>query len=74
MATLMSAVAVIPTAMWATVRRRRPQLAQARWGLSSLANPLTSLAYQIGLDTSLEITDTGTQTWLSTITLAEVTP
>jgi hypothetical protein len=72
--TLMTALAVIPTAMWATVRRRRPRLAQARWGLSFQDSPLMSLAYQIGSDTSLEITGTGMQTWLPTITLAGVIP
>lgn len=71
--TLMTALAVIPTAMWATVRRRQPRLAQTRWGLSFQASPLMSLVYQIGSDTSLEITGTGTQTWLPMITLAGVT-
>jgi hypothetical protein len=33
-----------------------------------------NLAYQIGLGTSLEITGTGTQTWLLTITLVAATP
>jgi hypothetical protein len=73
MATLMTTIVVIPTAMWVTVRRRRPRLAQTRWGLASPASPLTSLVYRIGSDTSLEITDTGMQTWLPTITLVAAT-
>jgi hypothetical protein len=74
MATLMTAIVAIHTAMWATVRRRRPRLAQTRWGLPSPASPLMNLAYQIGSGTSLEITGTGTQTWLPTITLVAATP
>ena len=62
MATLMTAIVVIHTVMLATVRRRRSRLAQTRWGLPSLASPLMNLAYQIGSDTSFEITGTVTQT------------
>jgi hypothetical protein len=39
MATLMPAIVGIHTAMWATVRRRRPRLARTRWGLPSPASP-----------------------------------
>jgi hypothetical protein len=59
---------------WATVRRRLSQLAQTRWALPSLANPSMNPVIRIGLDISLGTTGTGTQTWLPTITLAEVTP
>lgn len=73
MATLMTAIVAIHTAMWATVRKHRSQLAQTRWGLPSPASLLMNLAYLIGSGTSLEITGTGTQTWLPTITLVAAT-
>ena len=74
MATLMPAIVVIHTAMWATVRRRRSRQAQTRWGLPFQASPLMNPVYQIGLDTSFEIMGTGMQTWLPTITLVAATP
>lgn len=73
MTALMTAIVAIHTAMWATVRRRQSRLAQTRWGLPSPVCPLMNLAYQIGSGTSLEITGTGTQTWLPTITLVAAT-
>ena len=73
MTVLMTAIVAIHTAMWATVRRHRSRLVQTRWGLPSPVCPLMNLAYQIGSDTSLEITGTGTQTWLPTITLVAAT-
>lgn len=61
MAILTTALAVIHIAMWATVRRRRFQPAQAPWVLRSPVKPPTSPADQIGLGTSLETTGMGTR-------------